>query len=105
MVVQWEDRFYKSNRAHTYLGSIDDPEAVGAGEGALPEITYPDFVGMAKSFGATGRQVRRKADLAAAIQEMLDCPGPYVLDVLVPYQEHVLPMIPAGGTVRDIIKS
>ena len=31
--------------------------------------------------------------------------GPYVLDVLVPYQEHVLPMIPAGGTVRDIIKS
>jgi len=27
-----------------------------------------------------------------------------VLDVLIPYQEHVLPMIPAGMTVRDIIK-
>ena len=40
-----------------------------------------------------------------ALQEMIAHPGPYVLDVLVPYQEHVLPMIPAGGTVREIIKS
>ncbi len=105
MVVQWEDRFYKSNRAHTYLGSIDDPEAVGAGEGSLPDVTYPDFVNMAKSFGAMGRQIRNKADVIPALEEMLAYPGPYVLDVLVPYQEHVLPMIPSGGTVRDIIKS
>ena len=40
-----------------------------------------------------------------ALEEMIAHPGPYVLDVLVPYQEHVLPMIPAGRTVRDIIKS
>jgi acetolactate synthase-1/2/3 large subunit len=31
--------------------------------------------------------------------------GPFVLDVLVPHQEHVLPMIPSGMTVRDIIKA
>lgn len=105
MVVQWEDRFYKSNRAHTYLGSIDDPEAIGAGEGSLPEVTYPDFVGLAKAFGVKGRQIRRKEDVIPALKEMLECPGPYVLDVLVPYQEHVLPMIPAGGSVKDIIKS
>jgi acetolactate synthase-1/2/3 large subunit len=105
MVVQWEDRFYKSNRAHTYLGSIDDPEAVGAGEGSLPAVTYPDFVGLAASFGAKGRQIRNKEDVIPALKEMLEWDGPYVLDVLVPYQEHVLPMIPAGGTVRDIIKS
>ena len=35
---------------------------------------------------------------------MIDSPGPYLLDVQVPYQEHVLPMIPAGMTVRDLIK-
>lgn len=52
-----------------------------------------------------GRQIRRKEDVIPALKEMLEYPGPYVLDVLVPYQEHVLPMIPAGGTVRDIIKS
>ena len=78
---------------------------MGAGEGRLPEVTYPDFVGLAESFGAKGRQIRNKEDVIPALKEMLAHPGPYVLDVLVPYQEHVLPMIPAGGTVRDIIKS
>jgi acetolactate synthase-1/2/3 large subunit len=31
--------------------------------------------------------------------------GPSVLDASVPYQEHVLPMIPAGMTAKDIIRS
>jgi acetolactate synthase-1/2/3 large subunit len=35
---------------------------------------------------------------------MIDAPGPALLDVQVPYQEHVLPMIPSGGTVKDLIK-
>jgi acetolactate synthase-1/2/3 large subunit len=34
---------------------------------------------------------------------MLAHKGPYLLDVICPYQEHVLPMIPSGKTVRDII--
>jgi acetolactate synthase-1/2/3 large subunit len=105
MVVQWEDRFHAGNRAHTYLGPIDHPEAIGQGEGDLPEVTYPDFVAIAKGFGVPARQVRRKAEVVDALKEMIAHPGPYVLDILVPYQEHVLPMIPAGMTVRDIIKS
>jgi acetolactate synthase-1/2/3 large subunit len=105
MVVQWEDRFYASNRGHTYLGPIDHPEWSGQGSGDLPEVTYPDFVAIAKGFGIAARQVRRKEEVVDALREMIDHPGPYVLDVLVPYQEHVLPMIPAGGTVKDIIKS
>ncbi len=104
MVVQWEDRFYASNRAHTYLGPIQNPEAVGLGEGDLPESIYPDFVAIARGFGITARQIRRKDEVARARADMIAHPGPYVLDVLVPYQEHVLPMIPAGMTVRDIIK-
>jgi acetolactate synthase-1/2/3 large subunit len=105
MVVQWEDRFHAGNRGHTYLGPVDHPEAVGQGTGELPEVTYPDFVALAQGFGIKARQIRAKSDVAAALKEMVDYPGPYVLDILVPYQEHVLPMIPAGGTVRDIIKS
>jgi acetolactate synthase-1/2/3 large subunit len=105
MVVQWEDRFHAGNRAHTYLGPIDHPEATGQGAGDLPEVTYPDFVALAKGFGIAARQVRRKADVVDALREMIAHRGPYVLDVLVPYQEHVLPMIPAGATVRDIIKN
>jgi acetolactate synthase-1/2/3 large subunit len=105
MVVQWEDRFHAGNRAHTYLGPVDHPEAVGEGEGPLPEVTYPDFVTISRGFGIAARQVRNKADVEPALRELIESDGPYVLDILVPYQEHVLPMIPAGGTVRDIIKS
>ncbi|GJZ24389.1 putative nucleotidyltransferase, ribonuclease H [Tanacetum coccineum] len=48
-------------------------------------------------------RVTKKADLRAAIQKMLDTPGPYLLDVIVPHQEHVLPMIPAGGGFMDSV--
>ena len=105
MVVQWEDRFHAGNRAHTYLGPIDHPEATGQGEGELPEVPYPDFVTIAKGFGVGARQVRKKSDVIDALKEMIAYPGPFVLEVMIPYQEHVLPMIPAGGTYRDIIKS
>jgi acetolactate synthase I/II/III large subunit len=104
MVVQWEDRFHEANRAHTYLGPIDHPEAVGQGDGITPQHRYPDFVKIAEGFHWQGRRVSKKADLAAALEEMINAPGPYLLDVQVPYQEHVLPMIPSGMTVRDLIK-
>jgi acetolactate synthase-1/2/3 large subunit len=93
MVVQWEDRFFGGNRAQTYLGAGDD------------HPPYPDFVTIAAGFGVKGRSVSAKDDLDAALLEMIESPGPFVLDVHVPHQEHVLPMIPAGMTVKDIIKS
>jgi acetolactate synthase-1/2/3 large subunit len=104
MVMQWEDRFFTGTRAHTYLGPIDDPEAVGMGDGFGPKRRFPDFVSIAKGFGCGGRFVSEKSQLADAIQEMIDYPGPFVLDVAAPYQEHVLPMIPGGMTVKDMIK-
>jgi acetolactate synthase-1/2/3 large subunit len=104
MVVQWEDRFMDGNRAHTYLGPIDDPEASGKGDGLGPRHRYPDFVSIAKGFGCGAAYIREKADLQPAIEEMIAYDGPYVLDVEVPYQEHVLPMIPSGKTARDIIR-
>jgi acetolactate synthase I/II/III large subunit len=104
MVVQWEDRFHASNRAHTYLGPIDHPEAVGQGDGITPEERYPNFAAIAKGFQWGGRHVSRKEELHEALLEMIEFPGPYLLDVQVPYQEHVLPMIPSGMTVKDLIK-
>jgi acetolactate synthase-1/2/3 large subunit len=104
MVVQWEDRFHAANRAHTYLGPIDHPEAIGQGNGITPDERYPDFVTVARGFHWEARHVWRKEELADAIHEMINATGPYLLDVQVPYQEHVLPMIPAGMTVRDLIK-
>jgi acetolactate synthase-1/2/3 large subunit len=37
------------------------------------------------------------------MQRMLDSKEAYVLDVMVPYTEHVLPMIPSGATYKDVI--
>jgi len=98
MVVQWEDRFYGSVRGNTILG---DETNVGSPDN--PDALYPDFVQIAQGFGVKGRRVIKKSELRAAIQEMLDHDGPFVLDVIVPYTEHVLPMIPAGKTVKDML--
>jgi acetolactate synthase-1/2/3 large subunit len=93
MVVQWEDRFHGGNRAHTYLGAGFD------------EAPYPDFVTLARGFRCGSERIFDKGDVDGAIEAMLDYKGPYVLDVMVPYQEHVLPMIPSGQTVREMIKA
>ncbi|OAI57277.1 acetolactate synthase catalytic subunit [Planctomyces sp. SCGC AG-212-M04] len=103
MVMQWEDRFMEGKRAHTYLGPIDHPEWLGEGSGDFYEETYPNFVAIARGFGMQAKHVRSKKELPAAIAEMIASPEPYLLDVITPYQEHVLPMIPGGKTVRDII--
>jgi acetolactate synthase-1/2/3 large subunit len=93
MVVQWEDRFFEGNRAHTYLGAGPD------------RGPYPDFVTIAKGFSCNARRISEKGDLDSALIEMIESKGPYVLDVMIPHQEHVLPMIPSGMTVRDMIKT
>jgi len=92
MVVQWEDRFYDSNRGHTFLGDPKD----------LTRI-YPDYLQICKGFGVSAERVIHKKDLRAALRKMLDSKETYVLDVMTPYTEHVLPMIPSGKTYKDII--
>jgi acetolactate synthase I/II/III large subunit len=92
MVVQWEDRFYQGNRGHTYLG---DPENM--------KQIYPDYVAVARSFNVPSERVMFRKDLRAAVQRMLDSKEPYLLDVIVPYTEHVLPFVPAGKTVAEMI--
>jgi len=92
MVVQWEDRFFEGNRGHTYLGDPDNTRQI-----------YPDYVAVCKSFNVKCERIIFKRDLRAAIQRMLDAKEPYVLDIIVPYTEHVVPFVPAGHTVADMI--
>ena len=104
MVVQWEDRFMDGNRAHTYLGPIDHPEARGQGSGEFAVERYPDFVQIARGYGCGAATVSKKSELKDALLEMINYDGPFLLDVEVPYQAHVLPMIPSGMSVHEIIK-
>ena len=92
MVMQWEDRFYAGNRGNTYLGDPDNMKQI-----------YPDYVAVCLSFNVKCERVMFKKDLRPAIQRMLDAREPYVLDVIVPYTEHVLPFVPANRTVADMI--
>ena len=66
-------------------------------------MIYPDYVKICEGFGVKCERVTRKEDLRAAMERMLASEEVYVLDVMTPYTEHVLPMIPAGGTYKDII--
>ena len=92
MVMQWEDRFFAGNRGHTYLGDPENRKQI-----------YPDYVAVCASFNVKCERVMYKKDLRGAVQRMLDAKEPYVLDVIVPYTEHVLPFVPAGRTVADMI--
>jgi len=91
MVAQWEDRFYGCNRGDTVLSSthVDQP--------------YPDFVAIAKGYLVPGRHVWRLDELEDAVREMLDADGAFLLDVHTGYSEHVLPMIPSGGSHENIM--
>ncbi len=92
MVVQWEDNFFGGNRGHTYLGDPSDRQHV-----------YPDYVKVCTSFDVPCERVVYRKDLRAALERMLASETAYVLDVVTPYTEHVLPFIPAGRTVADMI--
>ncbi|CAN1343553.1 Acetolactate synthase 3, chloroplastic [Linum perenne] len=76
MVVQWEDRFYK---------------------------IFPNMLNFAEACGIPAARVSRICKLREGMKKMLETPGPYLLDVIVPHQEHVLPMIPSGGVFKDAI--
>ena len=92
MVVQWEDRFYKANRAHTYLGNPSNEAEI-----------FPNMLKFAEACDIPAARVTKKSEVREAIKKMLETPGPYLLDVIVPHQEHVLPMIPSGGAFKDAI--
>ncbi len=111
MVAQWEDRFYNRNRGNTVLGRSKGANGKGgenhcascdgtACSGCQP---YPDFVTIASGYGIPGRRVFSREELIPALEEMLACDGPYLLDVYTGYDEHVLPMIPPGGDYTSII--
>ena len=63
---------------------------------------HPSHLKSLEDFEAKVPVVQKK-DLRAAMQRMLDSKEPYLLDVIVPYTEHVLPFIPGGKTVAEMI--
>jgi len=98
MVRQWQDMIYDGHRAESGMA---DPLAVKAAD---EMDIYPDFPTIAAGYRIKAERVTRPEDLAAAYARLLADPAePYLLDVIVDAEENVYPMIPAGGSYRDII--
>jgi acetolactate synthase-1/2/3 large subunit len=98
MVVQWEDLLYESVRGQTILCDKDD---IGGPDNV--DAIYPDFVKISEGFGVAAKRVVKREDLRPAIEAMIAHDGPYVLEVVVPYTEHVLPMIKQGLSAKEIL--
>jgi acetolactate synthase-1/2/3 large subunit len=100
MVRQWQDMIYKRNRVDS---NLSDPMAVKRKD---ESDIFPDFVKIAAGYRVNAERVRLIDDLEPAFKRMLEDPNePYLVDVIIDFEENVYPMIPAGGSYRDIIMS
>ena len=66
-------------------------------------MVNPDYEGIATAYGIPSRTVVDRKDLAAGIKEMLDTPGAFLLQCAVKEEDNVLPMIPLGASVDEMI--
>lgn len=85
MVRQWQTLFFNKHYSNTILDR------------------KTDFVALARAFGADGEAVDTVAALDKAFEHAFRCDGPYVIDCRIDKDEFVLPMLPPGGSMDDII--
>jgi len=85
MVRQWQTLFYDKHYSNSVLQR------------------KTDFATFARSFGADGEAVTTPEELDAALSKAFKTEGPYIIDCKIDKDEFVLPMLPPGGSMDDII--
>ncbi len=85
MVRQWQTLFFEKHYSNTTLNR------------------QTDFVKLAEAFGAKGKRVFNTEELEKAASEAFAYNGVYLIDCAVDCNEFVLPMLPPGGSIEDII--
>jgi acetolactate synthase-1/2/3 large subunit len=83
MVRQWQELFYDNVYSHSLL-------------------PQPSFEALAKAHGCWATTVDRRDQLESALREAALHPGPTVVDVRVPVEETVYPMVPAGSVPGEV---
>lgn len=86
MVRQWQDLFYEKRYSCTVF------------EG------QPDFVKLADAYGIPARRIGDPAAVREGLEEALSHQGPYLLDFVVDKEENVFPMVPAGGSLDEMLR-
>lgn len=85
MVRQWQTLFYGKRYSNTVLDR------------------KTDFVKLSEAFGAKAERVATLDEFRAAFKNAMEHDGPYLIDTLIDMDEFVLPMLPPGGSIDDII--
>lgn len=85
MVRQWQTLFFDKHYSNTILDR------------------KTDFVKLAQAFGADGANATTPDELDSALKKAFDCNGTFVINCLIDKDEFVLPMLPPGGSMDDII--
>ncbi|MHB8789412.1 MAG: biosynthetic-type acetolactate synthase large subunit [Desulfobulbaceae bacterium] len=85
MVRQWQELFY--NRRYS----------------ATPMEVTPDFVELAKAYGAVGLRARTKAEVVPVIKEALATDNLVIMDFVIEREEGVFPMVPAGKATTEML--
>ena len=85
MVRQWQTLFFGKRYSQTVLGR------------------KTDFVALAKAFGANGCIAETEVEFKKAFESALKAGKPTVIEVKIDKDEMVLPMLPPGGAISDII--
>ena len=84
MVRQWQERFYQERYSYSAM-------------------SVPNFVKLADAYGAKGFRIEKSKDLVATMKEAFATPGPVLIDVVIPKEEAVMPMIPPGGAMSEML--
>jgi len=85
MVAQWQRMFYEKHLSESRL------------EG------HTDFVKLAEAMGVPGLRVDKPEELPGAVKKVMEHDGPILLDVIVPAAEDVLPMVPGGKRLDEMV--
>ena len=80
MVRQWQEKFYQERYSYSAM-------------------SVPDFVLLAQAYNAKGFRIDKPSELASTMKQAFDTPGPVLIDVVIPKEEAVMPMIPPGGSM------
>ncbi len=86
MVRQWKTLFFDKHYSNTTL-----------------DARQTDFVKLAQAFGAQASRALTLEELETALDQAFACDGPYLIDCAIDKDEFVLPMLPPGGSMDDII--
>lgn len=85
MVRQWQQMFFDKRYSQTPM--------------ELPI----DFVKLAEAYGATGLQATKVDEVEETIAKALETPGPVLMNFKVSREENVLPMVPAGKAIHEMV--